>query len=78
MLTSFNFLWHRICSNLVAGAIVLGLLAAGGCADNDCPNNQAASAPPGAKAPAKSAGTLDKNGRFQKKNAYHPSARHAN
>ena len=61
---------------------MLVLVLAGGlgsCSRAVCPTNQAASAAPGAKpgAPVKSAGTLDKNGRFKKKNAYHPSARQA-
>jgi hypothetical protein len=67
--------WQFGCS--CAFGMALALFTS--CAPAICPTNQAASAPPGTKgSPAKSAGTLDKNGRFQKKNAYHPSARYAN
>ena len=56
-------------------ALALAGFGLGGCATSVCPTNQASVTPEGTKAPSRSAGTYDKNGRFKKKNAYHPSAR---
>jgi len=47
-----------------------------GCAQQAaCPTNQATVMAATKGSPVKSAGSLDKNGRFHKKNAYHPSTR---
>lgn len=68
--------------------LLLGIMvAATACSKSVCPNNYSnisGSNTPSkdkantAAAPARSAGTMDKNGRLVKRNAYHPSTSHSN
>jgi len=62
-------------TTFLSGALCLMLASCAGKAS--CPTNQASVSAAAKGSPVKSAGALDKNGLFQKKNAYHPSARKA-